>query len=466
MASGLTETLFVFGTPWSVGFLHRPEGRVQLGTASRTTFHYPAAQLHPRSGSRFSPNFTTQGQPSLPRARSGSGRAPGVLSRAFHRVPVPVAEACEASVGFFRVPSGAAGVRTLAAQVERAEGLPKDSGGAAPQQHRGGGGLEERPSGLRCSLVLPSGRLGTMQPNPAGVPQFGPNGYYNNFPPPAALISTLQVGRAAPLESTMAGEAGSLSTHGTGTGRLQESQQLQHSPAPSHRRGHGTHVWQRRTEEEEKYVATPGAPELSSGKQGSELPFQFSLSFGVVGGLGESSDGRPRKRFVWPEALHQDFVTAIFDVGLKCSTLGKIQEFTNATNAEMPEDMIHALLAKFRYFRQAARERGEDKAQANDVAEDGSVRADLEKEKKAAEAAKRNRDQAKKEEAIRRRKQVRSDSEPTDAVDLASWAAILRDSMTSHMEFVSEIEAALRRELKLQKEMASKMVSSCASLGR
>jgi len=151
---------------------------------------------------------------------------------------------------------------------------------------------------------------------------------------------------------------------------------------------------------------------------------------------------------VWPEALHQDFVTAIFDVGLKCSTLGKIQEFTNATNAEMPEDMIHALLAKFRYFRQAARERGEDKAQANDVAEDGSVRADLEKEKKAAEAAKRNRDQAKKEEAIRRRKQ----------------AAILRDSMTSHMEFVSEIEAALRRELKLQKEMASKMLAAGVSV--
>eukprot|EP00618_Florenciella_parvula_P004198 CAMPEP_0119494398 /NCGR_PEP_ID=MMETSP1344-20130328/18361_1 /TAXON_ID=236787 /ORGANISM="Florenciella parvula, Strain CCMP2471" /LENGTH=101 /DNA_ID=CAMNT_0007529899 /DNA_START=70 /DNA_END=371 /DNA_ORIENTATION=+ len=29
---------------------------------------------------------------------------------------------------------------------------------------------------------------------------------------------------------------------------------------------------------------------------------------------------KPRKRFVWPDQLHQDFIAAVFDVGLKSAS--------------------------------------------------------------------------------------------------------------------------------------------------
>jgi SHAQKYF class myb-like DNA-binding protein len=63
-----------------------------------------------------------------------------------------------------------------------------------------------------------------------------------------------------------------------------------------------------------------------------------------------NSDGRWSKRFTWPDELHRDFVSAVFDVGLKHSS-------PSAILSQMPEhegittERIKSHLQKYRVHR-------------------------------------------------------------------------------------------------------------------
>ena len=139
----------------------------------------------------------------------------------------------------------------------------------------------------------------------------------------------------------------------------------------------------------------------------------------------DGGDGKPRKRFVWPEALHRDFVTAIFDVGLKCTSPSKIQE-------AMPEDhalsdaVVHALLAKFRIFRQQSR------APASAAALGGGGAAP---------------------------KSGASDAPRAEQGDSRLWKKleILSETLTQHSSFVALLRSTLQREEDLQHELLQRI---------
>ena len=65
---------------------------------------------------------------------------------------------------------------------------------------------------------------------------------------------------------------------------------------------------------------------------------------------GKASDGRWSKRFTWPEDLHRDFVSAIFDVGLKHSSPSTILEHMPA-HEQITTERIKSHLQKYRMHR-------------------------------------------------------------------------------------------------------------------
>jgi SHAQKYF class myb-like DNA-binding protein len=62
------------------------------------------------------------------------------------------------------------------------------------------------------------------------------------------------------------------------------------------------------------------------------------------------TDGRWSKRFTWPEDLHRDFVSAIFDVGLKHSSPATIMEHM-PKNEKITTERIKSHLQKYRLHR-------------------------------------------------------------------------------------------------------------------
>ena len=65
---------------------------------------------------------------------------------------------------------------------------------------------------------------------------------------------------------------------------------------------------------------------------------------------GKATDGRWCKRFTWPEDLHRDFVSAIFDVGLKHSSPSTILEHM-PKNDQITTERIKSHLQKYRMHR-------------------------------------------------------------------------------------------------------------------
>ena len=65
---------------------------------------------------------------------------------------------------------------------------------------------------------------------------------------------------------------------------------------------------------------------------------------------GKASDGRWSKRFTWPEDLHRDFVSAIFDVGLKHSSPSTIMEHM-PKHEQITTERIKSHLQKYRLHR-------------------------------------------------------------------------------------------------------------------
>mmetsp|Transcript_3018 Transcript_3018/g.6439 ORF Transcript_3018/g.6439 Transcript_3018/m.6439 type:complete len:1543 (+) Transcript_3018:112-4740(+) len=67
-----------------------------------------------------------------------------------------------------------------------------------------------------------------------------------------------------------------------------------------------------------------------------------------------STDQRWSKRFTWPDELHRDFVSAIFDVGLKHSSPSAIMEHMRP-NPDVTSERVKSHLQKYRLNRQKSR---------------------------------------------------------------------------------------------------------------
>lgn len=86
------------------------------------------------------------------------------------------------------------------------------------------------------------------------------------------------------------------------------------------------------------------APHLSKMQSGSSCP----------GGPSGSKDSQ-RRRFVWSEPLHQDFVAAVFDIGLKCASPKLLLEMMPVVDG-LTSEHIKSHLQKYRLHRQRSRE--------------------------------------------------------------------------------------------------------------
>jgi len=67
---------------------------------------------------------------------------------------------------------------------------------------------------------------------------------------------------------------------------------------------------------------------------------------------------KPRKRFVWPENLHRDFISSVFDVGLRAASPSQIHDLLppKEGGAAISAEHIRGQLHKFKLLRN--RERG------------------------------------------------------------------------------------------------------------
>ena len=72
------------------------------------------------------------------------------------------------------------------------------------------------------------------------------------------------------------------------------------------------------------------------------------------GDKSKKNDGRWSKRFTWPEDLHRDFVSAIFDVGLKQSSPATVLEQMPA-HEQITTERIKSHLQKYRLHRQKSK---------------------------------------------------------------------------------------------------------------
>jgi myb-like DNA-binding domain, SHAQKYF class len=68
----------------------------------------------------------------------------------------------------------------------------------------------------------------------------------------------------------------------------------------------------------------------------------------------KGSDGRWSKRFAWPDELHRDFVSAVFDVGLKHSSPSSILE-QMPPHEQITTERIKSHLQKYRLHRQKSK---------------------------------------------------------------------------------------------------------------
>eukprot|EP01041_Mallomonas_annulata_P006563 gene6563-13277_t len=69
----------------------------------------------------------------------------------------------------------------------------------------------------------------------------------------------------------------------------------------------------------------------------------------------QDMDAKSKKRFVWPEALHKDFVAAVFDVGLRSASPKTIIDMLPRSDL-LTTEHIKSHLQKFRVHRERSRE--------------------------------------------------------------------------------------------------------------
>lgn len=76
---------------------------------------------------------------------------------------------------------------------------------------------------------------------------------------------------------------------------------------------------------------------------------------GSSGSSNSSTKDSQRRRFVWSEPLHQDFVAAVFDIGLKCASPKLLLEMMPVVDG-LTSEHIKSHLQKYRLHRQRSRE--------------------------------------------------------------------------------------------------------------
>mmetsp|Transcript_34906 Transcript_34906/g.84453 ORF Transcript_34906/g.84453 Transcript_34906/m.84453 type:complete len:733 (+) Transcript_34906:137-2335(+) len=133
-------------------------------------------------------------------------------------------------------------------------------------------------------------------------------------------------------------------------------QQLQISGASSedgaNAAGHSRRKKRRASEHEETTTATTVLATQSTSSSVSSVGGGTSKSNngGRSKKKSKSSDGRWTKRFTWPEDLHRDFVSAIFDVGLKHSSPSTVLEHM-PKHEQITTERIKSHLQKYRLHR-------------------------------------------------------------------------------------------------------------------
>ncbi|CAN0178979.1 unnamed protein product, partial [Ectocarpus sp. 12 AP-2014] len=103
------------------------------------------------------------------------------------------------------------------------------------------------------------------------------------------------------------------------------------------------------------------ADQFSAASAGAAAPNLSKASSASAAGGGGSGDGKDskdaasRRRFVWSVPLHQDFVAAVFDVGLKCASPKLLLEMMPVVDG-LTSEHIKSHLQKYRLHRQRSRE--------------------------------------------------------------------------------------------------------------
>lgn len=64
-----------------------------------------------------------------------------------------------------------------------------------------------------------------------------------------------------------------------------------------------------------------------------------------------AANNNNKKRYVWPESLHKDFISAVFDVGLRVATVGELNNSLPELKGKISDRDYYALLQKLRVFR-------------------------------------------------------------------------------------------------------------------
>jgi len=98
-----------------------------------------------------------------------------------------------------------------------------------------------------------------------------------------------------------------------------------------------------------------GAQRTSRKRSSSNSDGSNSYSHNKPSRKTKGGDRRWSKRFAWPDELHRDFVSAVFDVGLKHSSPSAILELMGGKNDEITSERIKSHLQKYRLHRQKSK---------------------------------------------------------------------------------------------------------------
>ena len=174
---------------------------------------------------------------------------------------------------------------------------------------------------------------------------------------------------------------------------------------------------------------------------------------------GSSDMGKAKKRFVWPESLHKDFISAVFDVGLKAANSKILHEMLAGSSSSITIDNLKASLQKYRLFRDRSKndhvsyydvwlkENGNGKIspRTSDKARQLSCQtaADVAAQRQAREAA----TQAAAEQA----------QAQETASNLRKQIDIINKAIASQTQFLSALKASISKQTKIHSQLVSKL---------
>jgi hypothetical protein len=69
--------------------------------------------------------------------------------------------------------------------------------------------------------------------------------------------------------------------------------------------------------------------------------------------VGGGNSHKPKKRFIWPEELHKDFIAAVFEVGLRTADAASLESISEKCGGgeDASTTVVKATLQKMRSFR-------------------------------------------------------------------------------------------------------------------